>query len=43
MVDPENSLLDHLPHNLFVMQSRDLTAAIVRTDRIDLDKWVGLE
>ena len=43
MVDPENSLLDHLPQNLFVMQSRDLTAAIVRTDRIDLDKWVGLE
>jgi voltage-gated potassium channel len=41
MVDPDNSLLEQLSQNLFVMQSRDLTTAIIRTDKIDLEKWVG--
>ena len=42
LVDPDNSLLEHLPKELFIMQSRDLTTAVVRNDRIDPDKWVGV-
>ncbi len=43
LVDPETSLLEHLPQQLFVMQSRDLTRAIIRTEKVDLKEWVGLD
>jgi len=43
LVDPEHSLVDFLPNSLFVMQSRDLTKAIVRDEQVNLKEWVGLD